>query len=77
MSSTHNNNIDSGLKSTQVFSSKDYTLIQGLPGSGKTSAISFVARLLAAHGKKVLITSYTHAAVDTLLMNMMESGVGT
>lgn len=51
--------------------------MQGLPGSGKTSTISFVARLLAAHGKRVLITSYTHAAVDTLLMKLMECGVGT
>jgi DNA replication ATP-dependent helicase Dna2 len=48
-----------------------------MPGSGKTSTISFVARLLAAHGKRVLITSYTHAAVDTLLLKMMDCDVGT
>jgi len=39
--------------------------------------ISFAARLLVAHGKRVLITSYTHAAVDTLLMKIMEAGVGS
>ena len=44
-------------------------------GTGKTSTIAFVARLLAAQGKRVLITSYTHAAVDNLLMKLMECGV--
>lgn len=54
---------------------KDYSLIQGLPGTGKTSTIAFVARLLAAHGKRVLVTSYTHAAVDNLMMKLIESGL--
>lgn len=54
---------------------KDYSLVQGLPGTGKTSTIAFVARLLAAHGKRVLITSYTHAAVDNLMMKLIEKGM--
>ena len=53
----------------------DYTLIQGLPGTGKTSTLSFIARLLAARGKRVLITSYTNAAVDNVLIKLHESGV--
>lgn len=53
----------------------DYTVVQGMPGTGKTSMISFVARLLAARGKRILITSYTHAAVDNLLMKLMDAGV--
>lgn len=56
---------------------KDYALIQGLPGTGKTSTIAFVVRLLAAHGKRILITSYTHAAVDNLMLKLMESGVAS
>lgn len=58
-----------------VFSAKDYSLVQGLPGTGKSSTIVFVARLLAAHGKRVLITSYTHAAVDNLMMKLIDKGV--
>ena len=54
---------------------KDFTLIQGLPGTGKTSMISFLVRLLVAHGKRVLITSYTHSAVDNLLMKLINSGI--
>jgi DNA replication ATP-dependent helicase Dna2 len=52
-------------------------LIQGLPGTGKTSTLAFVARLLAARGKRVLITSYTHAAVDNVVMKLIESGLAT
>lgn len=55
-------------------SSKDYSIIQGLPGTGKTSIITFVARLLAAHGKRILITAYTHAAVDNVLLKLVEKG---
>ncbi len=57
-------------------SAKDYTLIQGLPGTGKTSTLAFIARLLAARGKRVLITSYTNAAVDNVVIKLLESGVG-
>lgn len=56
---------------------RDYALVQGLPGTGKTSTIAYVTRLLAAHGKRVLITSYTHAAVDNLMMKLIESGMAT
>jgi DNA replication ATP-dependent helicase Dna2 len=53
----------------------DYTLIQGLPGTGKTSTLAFIARLLAARGKRVLITSYTNTAVDNVVIKLNESGV--
>lgn len=55
---------------------QDYTLIQGYPGSGKTSTIVFVVRMLVALGKRVLITSYTHSAVDNCLLKLIEHGVG-
>ena len=64
------------LSISQIISSKDYSLIQGLPGTGKTSTIAFVTRLLVARGKRVLLTSYTHAAVDNLMIKLLESGVG-
>lgn len=70
-------NPDQRAAAEQVISAMDYTMIQGLPGTGKTSTIAFVARLLAALGKRVLITSYTHAAVDNVLLKLMECGVAT
>ena len=60
-----------------MIAAKDYTLIQGLPGTGKTSTIAFVARLLAALGMRVLITSYTHAAVDNVLLKLIACGVAS
>ena len=57
-------------------SANDFTLIQGLPGTGKTSTLAFIARLLAARGKRVLITSYTNTAVDNVVMKLLDSGVG-
>eukprot|EP00977_Amphora_coffeiformis_P004632 scaffold1000_cov166-Amphora_coffeaeformis.AAC.22 len=59
----------------KAMKAKDYTLIQGLPGTGKTSTISFLVRLLVAHGKRVLVTSYTHSAVDNLLLKLINSGI--
>ena len=47
-------------------------LAKGFPGTGKTSTIVFIARLMMALGKRVLITSYTHAAVDNILLKLME-----
>ena len=64
------------LDNQQVMSANDYTLIQGLPGTGKTSTLAFIARLLAARGKRVLITSYTNTAVDNVVMKLLDSGVG-
>jgi DNA replication ATP-dependent helicase Dna2 len=62
---------------SKVFCARDYTLLQGLPGTGKTCTLAFVARLLAAHGRRVLITSYTHAAVDNVVLKLMESGLAS
>ena len=60
----------------KVISAKDYSIIQGFPGTGKTSTIAFIVRLLAARGKRILLSSYTHAAVDNLFLKLIEYGVG-
>jgi hypothetical protein len=59
----------------KVIAAEDFALIQGLPGTGKTETISFITRLLVMRGKRVLLTSYTHSAVDNLLCKLMESGL--
>ena len=56
-------------------SAEDFSLIQGLPGTGKSATIAFITRLLVSRGKRVLLTSYTHSAVDNLLLKLMDSGV--
>lgn len=61
----------------KVMSGRDYTLIQGLPGTGKTSTLEFLARLLVARGRRVLITAYTHSAVDNIMSKLLEKGMGS
>jgi DNA replication ATP-dependent helicase Dna2 len=61
----------------KVMSGRDYTLIQGLPGTGKTSTLGFLARLLVARGRRVLITSYTHSAVDNIMSKLIDKGMGS
>ncbi|XP_048864961.1 DNA replication ATP-dependent helicase/nuclease DNA2 isoform X2 [Brienomyrus brachyistius] len=71
-----------GLNKTQkqamkkVLLSKDYTVIVGMPGSGKTTTICSLVRILHACGFSVLLTSYTHSAVDNILVKLLRFRVG-
>ncbi|KAJ3592791.1 hypothetical protein NHX12_005130 [Muraenolepis orangiensis] len=56
--------------------SKDYTLIVGMPGTGKTTTICTLVRILHACGFSVLLTSYTHSAVDNILLKLKRFRVG-
>ena len=49
-----------------------YVLIKGMPGTGKTTMIMAMVRILVALGKTILLTSYTHSAVDTILLKLKE-----
>ncbi|KAL7553269.1 hypothetical protein ACHAWF_016524 [Thalassiosira exigua] len=59
----------------KAVSAEDFALVQGLPGTGKSATIAFITRLLVMQGKRVLLTSYTHSAVDNLLRKLIDSGV--
>ncbi|KAM9197403.1 DNA replication ATP-dependent helicase/nuclease DNA2 [Dugong dugon] len=60
----------------RVLLSKDYTLIVGMPGTGKTTTICTLVRILYACGFSVLLTSYTHSAVDNILLKLAKFKVG-
>ncbi|MFT7805658.1 DNA replication ATP-dependent helicase/nuclease DNA2 [Arapaima gigas] len=60
----------------KVLLSKDYTLIVGMPGTGKTTTICSLVRILHACGFSVLLTSYTHSAVDNILLKLRRFKVG-
>ena len=53
-------------------SAKDYVILRGMPGTGKTTTIACVVKIMEALGKSVLITSYTHTAVDNILLKLKE-----
>nr|XP_006125342.1 DNA replication ATP-dependent helicase/nuclease DNA2 [Pelodiscus sinensis] len=60
----------------QVLLSKDYTLIVGMPGTGKTTTICALVRILYACGFSVLLTSFTHTAVDNILLKLARFKIG-
>ena len=54
---------------------RDYALVLGMPGTGKTSTIEFAIKCLVALGKRVLVSSYTHSAVDHLMVKLLDARV--
>jgi DNA replication ATP-dependent helicase Dna2 len=63
-------NSDQRLAIEKVLSAEDYALVLGMPGTGKTTTIAHIIRCLVAKGKTVLLTSYTHTAVDNILLKL-------
>ncbi|KAK1832468.1 hypothetical protein QBC39DRAFT_404871 [Podospora conica] len=59
----------------KVMSAKDYALVLGMPGTGKTTTIAHIIRALISQGKTVLLTSYTHSAVDNILLKLKDEKI--
>eukprot|EP00743_Colponemidia_sp_Colp-15_P012283 GILK01013922.1.p1 GENE.GILK01013922.1~~GILK01013922.1.p1 ORF type:complete len:1022 (+),score=198.66 GILK01013922.1:3-3068(+) len=64
-------NVDQKRAMSKVLECEDYALILGMPGTGKTTTVAFVIRTLVALGYSVLLTSYTHSAVDNILLKLL------
>ncbi|ANB12193.1 bifunctional ATP-dependent DNA helicase/ssDNA endodeoxyribonuclease DNA2 [Sugiyamaella lignohabitans] len=58
----------------KVIKAKDYALILGMPGTGKTTTIAAIVKMLVDQGKTVLIASHTHSAVDNILLKLRNKG---
>ncbi|KAJ4485710.1 DNA replication factor Dna2-domain-containing protein [Lentinula aciculospora] len=57
----------------KVIRAEDYALVLGMPGTGKTTVIAAMIKAFVAMGKTVLLTSYTHSAVDTILSKLKDA----
>lgn len=68
-------NVDQKKAIEKVMSAKDYALVLGMPGTGKTTTIAHIIRALIAQGKSVLLTSYTHSAVDNILLKLKKDDI--
>lgn len=68
-------NVDQKKAIEKVMSAKDYALVLGMPGTGKTTTIAHIIRALIAQKKSVLLTSYTHTAVDSILLKLKEDDI--
>lgn len=67
-------NVDQSEAIIKCLSSDKYSLIRGMPGTGKTQVITELLKCFIMNGKKVLITSFTHSAVDNILLKLIENG---
>lgn len=63
-------NVDQKRAIDKVMSAEDYALVLGMPGTGKTTTIAHIIRALVSQNKSVLLTSYTHTAVDNILLKL-------
>ena len=43
-----------------------------MPGTGKTTTIAYLVQVLVARGNTVMLASYTHSAVDNILLKLKE-----
>eukprot|EP01018_Ginkgo_biloba_P039983 Gb_09620 [translate_table: standard] len=59
----------------KILSAKDYALILGMPGTGKTSTVVHAVKALLARNASILLTSYTNSAVDNLLLKLKAQGI--
>lgn len=73
--------VPSGLDAGQVeavqhcLRAEEYALILGMPGAGKTTTLVELIRILAERSCNILVASYTHSAVDNLLVRLQDAGV--
>ncbi|OIT20124.1 regulator of nonsense transcripts 1-like protein [Nicotiana attenuata] len=59
----------------KILTAKDYVLILGMPGTGKTSTMVYAVKALLMRGSSILLTSYTNSAVDNLLLKLKAQGI--
>lgn len=72
-----NLNVDQKRAIEKVMCASDYALVLGMPGTGKTTTIAQIIRALVSQGKSVLLTSYTHTAVDNILLKIKDDNIRT
>ncbi|KAL1192958.1 DNA replication ATP-dependent helicase/nuclease JHS1 [Cardamine amara subsp. amara] len=59
----------------KILTAKDYALILGMPGTGKTSTMVHAVKALLIRGSSILLASYTNTAVDNLLIKLKAQGI--
>ncbi|WJX75871.1 DNA helicase [Trifolium repens] len=59
----------------KILVAKDYALILGMPGTGKTSTMVHAVKALLIRGTSILLTAYTNSAVDNLLIKLKAQGI--
>jgi len=55
----------------RTLQSDSFSLIVGMPGTGKTRTICIMLAAMISLGMKVIVTSYTHSALDNILIKFI------
>lgn len=63
------------LVNPQSRAAEDYSLLLGMPGTGKTTTVARLVAALVARKKSVFITAYTHTALDNVLAKVIDLGI--
>lgn len=68
-------NTDQRSAMTKVLTARDYAIIRGMPGTGKTTTIVAIVEALVRMGKSVLVSAYTHSAVDNICLKLFDKKI--
>lgn len=58
---------------SKALATRDFAILEGPPGSGKTTAICEIVQQLVEQGQRVLLCASTHVAIDNVLERLLES----
>lgn len=72
---TKNLNNDQVNAIEKCLKANSYSLIWGLPGTGKTTTIASLIHILSRSNKKVLIVSNTNNSVDNILLKLLQKRI--
>ncbi|GHO87776.1 AAA domain-containing protein [Dictyobacter formicarum] len=67
-------NREQNLAVLRALQMKDYLLIHGPPGTGKTSVIAEIVKRLTEQGQRILLAAFTNQAVDNMLKRLQREG---
>jgi DNA replication ATP-dependent helicase Dna2 len=63
-------NVEQNLAVERAIQMRDYLLIHGPPGTGKTSVIAEIVKRLCLQGQRVMLAAFTNQAVDNMLKRL-------
>ena len=64
-------NADQTAAILHCFNSEDVAIVQGLPGTGKTTIITIIVLISVLKNQRVLLSSHTHTAIDNVLIKLL------
>ncbi|HEX9130871.1 MAG TPA: AAA domain-containing protein, partial [Ktedonobacteraceae bacterium] len=67
-------NAEQNLAVERAMQMRDYLLIHGPPGTGKTSVIAEIVKRLCQQGQRVMLAAFTNQAVDNMLKRLDAEG---